>query len=203
MTNTFSVILKNDLRSNSLQYDISIKRLRERLINKLFRIDSILEQPNALAVISAVSQNIVKIIAQEELLSETIIETILNQYLTQINGFTDFLANCHISWKHTPNTIFRKARIYLHKIHKIAPVFDYKRARFNLRSLQTFFNRLMIWPHIGTQLALTIYITDLNSTLQKSKLKPGNIRALTHCSAYAFYQNKNILIDEGVLNINE
>lgn len=203
MTNTFSVELRSISGSNSHQYDIKLQKIRKRIINRLLCTKSILEKANALNIVNILSPSIIKTIAEDEMLPENIAETILKQFLKQIKTFSCFLDKYSVSWNYTPRAIYRKSRIYLHKVHKIAPVFNYKRARFNLRALNTFFHRIVVWPRISTQLALAIYITDKKDPLRKQKLKPGNIRAITHCSAYAFYQNKNILIDKGVLNPDE
>lgn len=86
----------------------------------------------------------------------------------------------------------RKVRIYLHKVHRIAPVFDYNRAKKNLGILQTFLSQNSFWPQISTQIAIVIYATDKNSNNDK-KLLQKNIRTLCNCSAYAFHRTKNML----------
>jgi hypothetical protein len=148
-------------------------------------------------------------IALQEVLSERITETVIRHFLRQIATFSEFMGSCDIKWGYTPEAQYRKCRIYLHKVHKIAPVFDYKRARVNLGALQAFYDRTVRSPRISTLLALTIFIADRKrqcETKINEKLKfllKSNIRAITHCSAYAFYGNLNFLYEKGVIERDE
>jgi hypothetical protein len=91
----------------------------------------------------------------------------------------------------------RKSRIYLHKVHHLAPVFDYGRAVVNLRSLCRLFSQENFFPLVSTQLAIVIYITDELDKNAPKKLMQKNIRYVCSCSAYAFHMAKNRLnIDE-------
>lgn len=85
----------------------------------------------------------------------------------------------------------RKVRIYLHKFFRIAPVFDYKRARENARILKLKLDKLFFWPQIMTQIAIIIFITDLLDKNNSQKIIQTNIRALCDCSAYAFHRTRN------------
>ncbi|MFX1574320.1 MAG: hypothetical protein ACFFB0_16390, partial [Promethearchaeota archaeon] len=67
----------------------------------------------------------------------------------------------------------RKSLVYLWKVYRIAPVFDYSRAKVNLKSLIVLLSRLNYWPQIMTQVAVTLYITEVNSATLK-KLIPQN-----------------------------
>lgn len=85
----------------------------------------------------------------------------------------------------------QKVRIYLHKFNRIAPIFDYKRARENSRILKLKLNKLLFCPQIMTQIAIIIFITDLNDKNHSQKIIQTNIRALCGCSAYAFHRTRN------------
>ncbi|MFW9973567.1 MAG: hypothetical protein ACFFDF_25530 [Candidatus Odinarchaeota archaeon] len=90
----------------------------------------------------------------------------------------------------------RKVRIYLHKFHRLAPIFDYKRARENAKRLQVKLNFLCFRPQIMTQIAIVIFITDLldsRPSRKVNKIIQGNLRALCSCSAYAFHRTRNKL----------
>lgn len=119
----------------------------------------------------------------------------LENSLIQIYHLNQFLAAYNFKWSPAPQTLYRKARIYLHKIHRVAPIFDYDRAKVNLASLQKLFFRSGFCPHLTTQLALTIFITDLKSEeREEESFKPiiqRNIRMITSCSAYAFHYSRN------------
>ncbi len=87
-----------------------------------------------------------------------------------------------------------KIRVILHKIHRLAPVFDYKRARENAKRLQIKLNQLCFRPHIMTQVAVVIFITDLldkQSSRFHNKIIQSNLRSLCNCSAYAFHRTRN------------
>ena len=198
MTNIFTVHLPSDHHSGVLQYAVDIHNLKRKILSRLFRMKSILKGGNSLEIKNSISQEVIRNITREEIIPENLINTLITQYLLHIRAFSRFMGSCIITRGYSPGAKFRKARVYLHKIHKIAPVFNYTRAKFNLRSIQTFFHRTTIWPRISTRLALTIYITD-KKVFPNKPLQPSNIRALTHCSAYAFYHNKKVLIKKGVL----
>lgn len=198
MTNTFTVHLRSNLPSDPLRYDINTKSLREHILGKLFRTKPILKDTNSLKIKESISPKVLQSIAQGEIITESLANAIIARSLSQLRRFSRFMGIYAITWGHTPAAHYRKARIYLHKIHKIAPVFNYQRATFNLHSLQTFFRRASIWPHLSTQLALTIYITNRNAH-PSNPILPSNVRALSHCSAYAFYKNRTMLLKKGVL----
>jgi hypothetical protein len=88
----------------------------------------------------------------------------------------------------------RKVRVYLHKLHRLAPVFDYKRARENAKRLEIKLNQLYFRPQIMTQVAVVIFITDLlDNKLSRAhyKIIQSNLRVFCSCSAYAFHRTRN------------
>ena len=88
----------------------------------------------------------------------------------------------------------RKVRVYLHKLHRLAPVFDYNRARENAKRLEIKLSQLCFRPQIMTQVAVVIFITDLldNKFAQAHyKIIQSNLRVFCNCSAYAFHRTRN------------
>lgn len=88
----------------------------------------------------------------------------------------------------------RKVRVYLHKLHRLAPVFDYRRARENARRLEIKLNQLCFRPKIMTQVAVVIFITDFldnNQSRTLFKIIQSNLRVFCNCSAYAFHRTRN------------
>ncbi|MFX1596205.1 MAG: hypothetical protein ACFFBK_09085 [Promethearchaeota archaeon] len=87
----------------------------------------------------------------------------------------------------------RRVRLHLYKLHRLAPIFDYKRAKENARILKIKLDQLFFWPQIMTQIAVIIFITDLLDKQQEQKIIQANLRALCSCSAYAFHRTRNKL----------
>jgi len=93
-----------------------------------------------------------------------------------------------------PEILHSKAQtlpILLWRLHRIAPVFDYKRAKENTKRLQKKLNQLCFWPQVMTQLAIVLFITDQLDTTQPQKIIQVNLRALCSCSGYAFHRTRN------------
>ena len=129
-------------------------------------------------------------IASKFLLPKQIIEPIIRNFLLDIRYFNIFINSCKI--RHNPLSLERQIKVYLYKVHRIAPVFDYKRALVNLKSLLILCKKYNFWPQISTQLACIIYITDVKDLIEK-KIIQKNIRRITGCSAYAFHKVRNVL----------
>jgi len=87
----------------------------------------------------------------------------------------------------------RKLRVLLHKFHRIAPVFDYRRAKENARILNIKMNLRFFRPSIFTQLAIIIFITDVKDTHKTKPIIQTNLRIFSDCSAYAFHTARNKL----------
>ena len=85
----------------------------------------------------------------------------------------------------------RKVHIYLRKIYRLAPVFNYKRARKNILILRKKLDYLCFWPQIMTQIAIVIFITDLLDQTKEKKILQSNLRMMCCCSAYAFHRSRN------------
>ena len=124
-------------------------------------------------------------------LREAVLEGIIIGFVKKLAYFKKFVMRCTI--KKSSGNMERKTRVYLHKIHRLAPVFNYRRAVANLNSLYCLFSRENFFPLISTQLAIVIYITDKLDKSFPKKIMQKNIRYLCSCSAYAFHNAKNHL----------
>ncbi|MHA2339345.1 MAG: hypothetical protein ACXACX_18735 [Candidatus Hodarchaeales archaeon] len=120
-----------------------------------------------------------------------IIDSVVSKFLIELNDMREFFKANSVSY--TPLTHLRKMNIYLHKFHRFAPVFDFKRAKQNARILEIKLNHLCFWPQFMTQIAVVLYVTDLNDSRSERKIKQTNLRALCGCSAYAFHRTRNKL----------
>ncbi|MFX1490172.1 MAG: hypothetical protein ACFFBI_13550 [Promethearchaeota archaeon] len=129
-------------------------------------------------------------IASQTKLPINVVMSIISRFLVKMVYFRKFLRNYTFSdYTHR----LKKLQIYLHKISRIAPVFDYKRAKENARILKLKLKSLCFFPQFLTQIAVVIFITDLNDTRFEKKIIQTNLRLLCDCSAYAFHRTRNKL----------
>ena len=128
-------------------------------------------------------------------LSTQIVIPIIDNFFKHARNFKLFLAMKAIAWEYDRARLAKKIRIYLHKLHRIAPVFSYTRAKQNLEILHELLEQKNHWPHISTQMALIIFITDRHDKLNSKErfIIQKNLRAFCDCSAYAFHRVRNIL----------
>ena len=134
-------------------------------------------------------------VSKETVASKSFVISTLSHFLADVAGFCEFLRSGLISWNTNDKRLRRKVRLYLHKVHKIAPVFDYHRAVRNLELLHILLRRKFYWPHLSTQLALVVFVTDRNDSAytDKNYILQKNLRSLCSCSAYAFHMVRNKL----------
>ncbi|TFG00562.1 MAG: hypothetical protein EU542_07955 [Promethearchaeota archaeon] len=202
MTKVFSIAIK-EKTAHELKYSLYFGEIRQIVLKTLFQSHSITKDREEAVMLDGFSDTTYRQISMDSNIQEFLVREIIEKFLFQFNYFRRFWKSSHIQWSHRQNRIYSKVRIYLHKVYKLAPVFDYSRAKTNLKILQRFFQISSFWPRISTQLAMVIYLTDLKDKLSKKKLLMQNIRVLIDCSAYAFYRTKNIMIEKGVLKQNE
>lgn len=147
---------------------------------------------------------LVEKIAKETQFSSDIVLKVMRAFLKRVFYFKQFLESGLIAWAPGKQQLYRKVCVYLHKTYKIAPVFDYHRAKKNLELLHVLLGRKFFWPHVPTQLALVIFVTDRNdpNLAKDNYILQKNLRALCSCSAYAFHMARNKLgiNKEGVLS---
>lgn len=120
-----------------------------------------------------------------------VVNSVVSKFLAELRYIYEFFKNNIVNY--TPSNHLRKIRIYLHKFSRLAPVFDYHRAKQNARILEKKLRYICFWPQFMTQIAIVIYVTDLNDTHYKKRIKQTNLRALCGCSAYAFHRTRNKL----------
>lgn len=186
-----------------LRYSLNYTINREKVLRILFQSYSIVKNNDDTKLMRKLSDDLYFKISRDSDIQQFLVKIVIERFLNELHNFRKFWTQCHIPWNHKKNRIFSKMRIYLHKLYRLAPVFDYKRARVNLQIFQQFLMRENFWPHISTQLAIVIYITDQNDDIYWKRLRVQNIRLLANTSAYAFYGTRNKLIEKGVLDKNE
>lgn len=138
-----------------------------------------------------------KIIASNTEVSISLIRKVVREFIDGVIYYNKLLRNCKT--KYNPKNRNRKTRAYLHKLYRLAPVFDYKRARKNLEILQFHLAQRGTWLKISSQLAIVIYVTDKNEVnsgdkniIQKNIIQK-NILTISCCSAFAFHRARNEL----------
>jgi hypothetical protein len=124
-----------------------------------------------------------------------IVKGIVERFLKNIIFFEKFLKSCEFKSRHSSEKRYRYIRLYLHKVYRIAPVFNYERAKQNLQILHDHLDLKFFWPQFTTQIAIVIFVTDKKDTKNtySKNLMQKNIRAMCSCSAYAFHRTLNIL----------
>lgn len=163
------------------------KKPKIRLLNCLFRYTSFIDGYENLRRISDIE---CKVLSSRTKIPVHKVRIILDEFLDDLTHFKEFLRSGLLSYSISDQA--RKVRIYLHKVHRLAPVFDYKRARENARRLKLKLDQLLFWPQVMTQVAVVVFITDfLDRRWDGNKLLQTNLRALCDCSAYAFHRTRN------------
>lgn len=165
---------------------------KEKVINHFFRFESLANNRKEYNDLNPLS---VETIVKETDLPDTVVLATALEFIAKASQFSRTLSLGLISWGVAEKSKLRQARFHLRKAHKIAPVFDYSRAIANLEILHKLLKKSFYWPHITTQLALTIFVTDRNdSTITKNEyILQKNLRAFCACSAYAFHDARNKL----------
>jgi len=165
---------------------------KKMVLNYLFRHICFVDEQNK---IKEVTKKELDRISTHTKLSNLTITTLLNQFFEKARNFKIFFASKPITWEYNKAKLEKKVRIYLHKLYRTAPIFSYSRAKANLRILHALLEQKNHWPHITTQMALVIFVTDRNN-LKNDKghyIIQKNLRAFCDCSAYAFHRARNIL----------
>jgi hypothetical protein len=174
--------------ARELSSKLNPRKIEKIVLNALFR--------NYCFVLS--SQNIRALTNQEKTniavstgLSASLIHSVISKFLVNLVYFRRFLRSYQFTYKHTKS--LRKLQLYLHKFHRIAPIFDFTRAKENARILKNLLNQLCFMPQFTTQLAIVIFVTDINDKKFENKIVQTNLRLLCNCSAYAFHRTRNRL----------
>lgn len=118
-----------------------------------------------------------------------LVRSIITKFLVDLVYFRRFLRTYKFTYDYTRS--FRKLTIYLHKLHRLVPVFNFSRAKENARILKKILNRLCFLPQFTTQLAIVMFVTDINDQTVEKNIIQANLRMLCNCSAYAFHRTRN------------
>ena len=175
--------------------------VKKRILDHFFRCESLTKGDNS---IIELSHFLVENIAKQTHVPEVLVLNIMRRILKEVKAFSELLSSGYITWTPDRKRLYRKVRVYLHKAHKIAPIFDYQRAKKNLELLHVLLGRKFFWPHVPTQLALIIFVTDRNDSIlaNNNYILQKNLRALCSCSAYAFHMARNKLNIKKSGNLN-
>lgn len=165
---------------------VSQHRFKLIILNYLFRNFSFATSKENVRVIT---------ISEYDKISEALnvpkplVHKFISRFLVDLQLFKNFLVDNPEILKSKNQD--RKIRIYLHKLHRLAPIFDYKRARENAQILKKKLDHLFFWPQVMTQIATIIFITDILDKDTTPKMIQANLRTLCSCSAYAFHRTRN------------
>jgi hypothetical protein len=168
------------------------KELKARFLNVFLRNFSVLYKGK---ICQSLKDDDLKLLSSMTNISRPTVQVNVEEFLCNLINLEKFFHDYKMKWPHEPAKLYRKARIQLHRIYRFAPVFNYDRARKNLEILHSVLKKKLFWPQINTQIAIVIYVTDINdkSFHDNERLLQKNIRALCNCSAYAFHRTRNIL----------
>ena len=168
------------------------KELKVKLLNAVLRNFSVLYKGK---ICQSLKDEDFELLSSVTNIPRPIVQNNVEKFLCNLVNIEKFFHDYKIKWAYEPKKLYRKARIQLHRIYRFTPVFNYDRARINLEILHSVLKKKLFWPQISTQIAIVIYVTDINNkNIQDSeRLLQKNIRALCNCSAYAFHRTRNIL----------
>ncbi len=166
--------------------------VKKTILDYFFRCESLLDSNGGVVELN---YYLVENIAKETHASSSLVLETMEAFLEQVTYFKQVLESGLIAWAPEKQQLLRKVRVYLHKAYKVAPIFDYYRAKKNLELLHVLLGRNFFWPHVPTQLALVIFVTDRNDSnlANKNFILQKNVRALCSCSAYAFHMARSKL----------
>ena len=186
-------VTKETIKDGSItpKSEYNKKNLKYLVLNSLFRQFSLID--NGGHLLTKIPLFYIGKISDELILFDSdLIQSQIRDFFWEAACHIKVFQNNNFKWEHQPNKLLSQVRAHLHTVHRIAPVFGYRRARVNLKSLHKLFKLKSFWPKLTTQVALVIYITDEKSKSQP-KILQKNIRTLCNCSAYAFHRARNKL----------
>ena len=185
-----TLVLKKDVTRtiSPIHYGVQSHQDIEKLVlNCLFRDLSFANRSCQIRSLTSQEYNYIATLTK---IPVKVVRSVISRFLVKLVYFRRFLRNYAFSdYTHR----LKKLQIYLHKINSIAPLFDYKRAKENARILKLKLKYLCFFPQFLTQIAVVIFITDLNDIRFEKKIVQTNLRLLCDCSAYAFHRTRNKL----------
>ena len=117
------------------------------------------------------------------------VRPIITKFLVDLVYFRKFLRWYKFTYDYTKS--LRKLKIYLHKLHRLVPVFSFSRAKENARILKNNLALRCFLPQFTTQLAIVLFVTDINDQSAEKNIIQANLRLICNCSAYAFHRTRN------------
>ncbi|MFX1448471.1 MAG: hypothetical protein ACFFCG_10100 [Promethearchaeota archaeon] len=173
---------------------------KRAIINYFFRHESLIDDNNNIRTHD--SLNLDKI-AKKTNTSRSVVLYIFNSFLREMKDFHEYLTTRFENWAPGRRHIYEKLSVYLKRLYKTAPIFNYQRAKKNIDVLHYLLSNCFYWPHITTQLALLVFVTDRNdpNIKEKAYILQKNLRMLCTCSAYAFHfaRNRLNISKEGII----
>ncbi len=157
-----------------------------RILNYLFRYITFTTRREE---IRAIPRILYRQMSNKLKIDISIVHHIVSRFLVDLIRIKKFInENVYVLYSKNRATLVRS---YIHKFYRLAPVFDYNRARENAKILRMKLDAHYFWPRVTTQVAVVIYITDKLDPSQKDKILQSNLRSLCNCSAYSFHQTRN------------
>ncbi|MFW9941342.1 MAG: hypothetical protein ACFFFT_09895 [Candidatus Thorarchaeota archaeon] len=166
----------------------SHQEVKEIVLNYLFREICFVSQPQNIRALTLQEYDNIN---KRSDIPIPLIHSIISKFLINLTYFREFLRSYSFTYRYTKS--LRKLQIYLHKLHQFAPIFDYSRAKENARILKNILERKCFLPQFSTQLAIVLFVTDLNDKEHEDKIIQTNLRVFCNCSAYAFHRTRNKL----------
>ena len=164
----------------------SHKELKARILSCLCREVCFVSYYNEVQAVSVVDM---KHLATRVHLPYSLVRPIITRFLVNLVYFRRFLRSYKFTYDYTKS--LRRLIIYIHKLHRLAPIFDFPRARENARILKHNMANRCFLPQFTTQLAIVLYVTDINDKSEVLAINQTNLRVLCDCSAYAFHRTRN------------
>jgi hypothetical protein len=161
-------------------------KLKSIVINHLFRNISFITSKDK---IRAITESEYEEISNDLHIPKILVHKFISKFLIRLLKMRKFI-QINPGVLHTEDRE-KLINLFLKRYHRLAPIFDYQRAKINASILKKKLKILCFWPQLMTQLAIIVFITDHLDKNQKEKLKQADIRALFNCSAYAFHRTRN------------
>lgn len=166
----------------------SHKELKARILSCLCREVCFVSYYHEVQAVSVVDM---RHVAASLRLPYSLVRPIITRFLVNLVYFRRFLRSYKFTYDYTKS--LRKLIIYIHKLHRLAPIFDFPRAKENARILKNNLKLRYFMPQFTTQLAIVLYVTDINDPIEVLAINQTNLRILCDCSAYAFHRTRNKL----------
>ena len=126
-------------------------KIKPIVLNYLFRNISFLTRKEKIRALTKLEYTQ---ISRRINVPKTLVHKFVSEFLVNLLRLKQFI--------HTNPSILnskvqeRKVHLFLYKLYRLAPIFDYKRARENAKRLKIKLDQLFFWPQVMTQIAVII-----------------------------------------------